>query len=138
MKNYALIVILTGFVLSACGAPANLTPEPTSPPAPTNTLVAHPTETSIPPTATIEPSPTPTPVPLGGGGKFVMKVNPFLIPKEFNAQKPATWFFASSDGTDLMMLDWQIWSLSPDGKRALTYTGDYPNYKVTLRDCLIS
>lgn len=53
-----------------------------------------------------------------------MKVNPLLIPKEFNAQKPANWFSASSDGSNLKLLNWQIWSLSPDGKRALTYTSD--------------
>jgi len=132
MKNFTFFVILTAFVLAACGAPATPTFVPTLPPAPTNTLVPPPTETPIPPTATIEPSPTP--LPLGGGGKLIMKVNPLLVPKEFNAQKPASWFVSSSDGTNLKLLDWQIWSLSPDGKRALTYTGDYPNYKVTLRN----
>jgi len=132
VKNFTLFIILIAFVLTACSAPATPTSVPTlPPPTTTNALISHPTETPIPPTATLEPSPTS--VPLGGGGKFIMKVNPLLIPKEFNAQKPANWFSASADGTNLKLFDWQIWSLSPDGKRALTYTGDDPNYKVTLR-----
>jgi hypothetical protein len=116
VKKFLLVVVLTVFILSACGSIA------TPVPAPTNTPLPPPTETPIPPTATLEPSPTP--VPLGGGGKLIMKVNPLLVPKEFNAQEPASWFTASSDGTNLKLLDWQIWSLSPDGKRALTYTID--------------
>ncbi len=54
MKNFTLFVILTVFVLVACGAPATSTPEPTLSPAPTNTFVP-------PPTATLEPTLTPTP-----------------------------------------------------------------------------
>jgi len=129
VKKFTLFVILTVFVLAACGAPAMPTTEPTLPPAPTNTLVPPPTETPIPPTATLEPSPTPTPVPLGGGGEFIMQINQVLIPKEFNSQESFRWFSASSDGSNLKMLDWQIWSMSPDGKLALTYTSDY---KVSL------
>lgn len=115
MKKILFVLVLTVFVLSACGTPA------TSVPVPTNTPVPLPTETPIP-TATLQPSPTP--VPLGGGGKFIMQVNPLLIPKEFNSQESNNWFLASSDGTNLKLLNAQIWSISPDGKRALTYTSD--------------
>jgi hypothetical protein len=134
MKNVTLFVILTAFLLAACGAAATATAEPTSPPLSTKTQAAPPTETPAPPTATLEPSPTPTLVPLGGGGRLILKVNPLLIPKGVQAQKPANWLSAASDGTDLTFFDWQIWSLAPDGKRALTYTGSYPHYQVILRN----
>jgi len=61
-----------------------------------------------------------------------MMVGPFLVPKEFNSQVFTSeftypsdrWFSALSDGTNLKFLSWDIWSISPDGKRALTYTSD--------------
>lgn len=49
MKKILFVVILTVFVLSACGTPA------TPVPVPTNTPVPLPTETPIPPTATLVP-----------------------------------------------------------------------------------
>ncbi len=115
MKRTLFFLVLTVFVITACGTPS------TPVPAPTNTHIPLPTETAIP-TATLEPSPTP--MPIGGGGKFIMQVAPLLVPKEFNSQESASWFSASSDGTNLELLNWQIWSISPDGKRALTYTSD--------------
>lgn len=115
MKKILFVLILTVFVLSACGTSA------TPVPVPTNTPVPLPTEIPVP-TATIEPSPTP--MPIGGGGKFIMQVNPLIVPKEFNLQKSASWFSASSDGTNLKLLGYQIWNISPDGKHALTYTSD--------------
>lgn len=117
MKKFWLANTIIVFTISAC---SNFSTTPT--PTPTNTPLPTPTKTPLPPTPTLTPSPTP--IPLGGGGTLIMKINPLLVPKEFNAQTPASWFAASSDGTGIKLLDWQIWSLSPDGNRALTYTGD--------------
>ena len=117
MRKFLFGVVLTVFVLSACGTPA------TTPPIPTNTPVPIPTETSLPPTATLEPSPTPTPIPVGGGGKIFMEVNQLLIPKEFDSSKEFdSWFSASSDGSNLTQFSSEItdiYSISPDGKRML-------------------
>jgi hypothetical protein len=117
------VFLIISLVMSGCG-PGQLfgptfTPTPTITPSPTFT----PTPT-ITPSPTFTPTPTATPVPLGGGGTFIMKVSQLLVPNEFNSQEPFSWFSASSDGSDLKLLDWQIWSLSPDGKQALTYTSD--------------
>lgn len=56
MKKILFVIVLTVFVLSACGAPA------TPVLVPTNTPVPLPTETPVPPTPTLEPSPTPDPL----------------------------------------------------------------------------
>ncbi|MEI8133375.1 MAG: hypothetical protein WCG34_13160, partial [Leptolinea sp.] len=123
MKNISLFIIVFLFVLTACGAPVL----PSIPAV--VTITNPPLPTSIPATAT--QLPTPTPIPLGGGGTLIMQVNPLLVPKEFNAVGPASWLSAASDGSNLKLLDYQIWSISPDGQRALTYTNDH---KVTLRN----
>lgn len=60
IKFFVLLVVI--FALAACGSPAVPSPEPTSPPLPTNTFIPEPTSTPFPPTATIEPSPTPDPL----------------------------------------------------------------------------
>lgn len=117
MKKFWLVPTLMVFILSACSSIIT-TPVPT----PTTTPLPSPTKTPLPPTPTLTPSPTP--IPLGGGGTLIMKVNPLIVPEIFNAQSPASWFTASSNGSNLKLFDWQIWSLSPDGKRALTYTDD--------------
>jgi hypothetical protein len=105
-------VLLLSMLVSGCAPRQTLEPTTTSiPPTSTNTPIPTPTYTSTPePTATLEPSPTP--VPLGGGGKLIMREGQEL------------WLSASSDGSNLKLIDWPIWSLSPDGKRALTYTSD--------------
>jgi len=63
MKKITIFVILTIFILDACGTSATPASEPTLLPSPTNTLVLTPTETSIPPTETLEPTPTSIPTP---------------------------------------------------------------------------
>lgn len=60
IKTFVFVTVI--FALAACGAPATPTPEPTSPPLPTNTAIPEPTSTPLPPTATVEPSPTPDPL----------------------------------------------------------------------------
>ena len=116
MKKILFVLFLMVFVLSACGTPENSIPTTTSTPT------SSPTETPIPPTATLEPSPTP--MPLGGGGNFIMQINPLLASAEVSSEESAIWFSASTDGTNLERLDWQVWSISPDGKHALTYNAD--------------
>jgi hypothetical protein len=123
MKNFTLFVILTVFVLVACGTPAMPTSEPTLPPAPTNTLVP-------PPTATLEPSPTPTPIPLGGGGTILMGVNQLFVPKEMNADKPFVWLSSLSDGSRLSLLNVEVYNASPYGKRMIVRSGE----KLALMD----
>jgi hypothetical protein len=121
---FVLLIIAT--VASSCSSQNSssiTTPVPSLSltPIPSVTSTVTPSPTAMP-TSTI--TPTATPVPLGGGGKFIMKVNPLLAPKEFKSQKPASWFSAYSDGSNLTLLDWQIWSLSPNGRLALTYTSN--------------
>lgn len=116
MKKIIFTVTLFIFIVSACAASEDAIPSVTSLPTTSNSV-----NTPVQPTTTIEPSPTPTLVPLGGGGKFIMHINPLLVPEEFSPQKPYAWFSASSDGTNLKHLDYNIWSISPDGKRALVY-----------------
>ena len=115
-----MILILS---ISACGSSKLLSTTLTT--LPTNTLISTNTPTStntITPTYTPIPTGTATPVPLGGEGTFVMGTSPHLVPKWFNSQEPFIWYSASSDGSNIKLLDGQIWSISPDGKRALTYT----------------
>jgi hypothetical protein len=68
MKKLTLFVLLTIFVLTACGSPTTTAFNPTLPPstvtlppAPTNTLIPPPTETPLRPTETLEPTLIPTP-----------------------------------------------------------------------------
>lgn len=60
IKTFVFVTVI--FALAACGSPATPTPEPTSPPLPTNTAIPEPTSTPLSPTATVEPSPTPDPL----------------------------------------------------------------------------
>lgn len=64
MKNFTVFVILTFFVLAACGAPATSAPEPTLSPAPTPTLVPPPTETPMPPVPSQPADPTQEALPV--------------------------------------------------------------------------
>ena len=59
IKTFSLVALI--WIMAACGSPATPISEPISP-QPTNTAIPVPTVTSIPPTATLEPSPIPNPL----------------------------------------------------------------------------
>lgn len=88
---------------------------------PTPTATQTPTSTLSP---TLTPSLTPTPVPIGGGGRYYMAVDSRLVPDRFKTDNLVSWFSASSDGSKLKLVDWEIGSISPDGKQALKYTSE--------------
>jgi WD40 repeat protein len=125
------VLILAVILLTGCATPAAPLER-----TPTSTSVPPSTQTSIPPKATLEPTPTPlptpTPIPLGGGGNLILRISPLIKLADMKNNLKIYWISASSDGTVTQVYDYSIWSLSPDGKRALTISKDKKIYLSAL------
>lgn len=117
-KFVALFVLLAGVILfAACGGDA-LPPEPENIPS---SVIP-----SLSPTPTFIPSPTATP--QGGGGTILMGINQLLVPDDIDQGVPFVWLASAADGTNLKKLEFEIYGVSPDGRRMLVRQGE----KITL------
>ncbi|MDO9303261.1 MAG: hypothetical protein Q7T89_17865 [Anaerolineales bacterium] len=107
-----ILFVIFILLLSACGGNS----------LPSTPEIILPTATQyISPTPTFTPSPTltATPTPLGGGGTILMGLNQLLVPADISLGEPFVWLSSSSDGSNLKSFGFEIYSVSPDGKRLM-------------------